>query len=274
MKALGILGCYLMPLLYLGITYFYYTVFLGTNKRLAKRSTWLLTGLIAIHLLHLGLFHFSINRMLFSSVYDFLSFLSFSIVLVYLIIELRLNNKASGFFILSFAFIVELISLIYLNPGVSPNPLLKNPGFVLHVSMTIIGYTALALSAIYALMYILQERSIKKHRFGVIFQQLPALKYLEKMSIQAVVIGIIFLGFGIIHGHVQANKVLGTFWLPDIKVIMLDALWLIYVLGYFLSKILRWYGRRMAWLSLLAFLILLVGGMVVSNISTSFHHFF
>ncbi len=274
MKILGMWGCYLLPFLYLGITYFYYTIFRGTNKRLAKHSTWLLAGLLVIHLLHLGLFHFSINRIFFASVHDFLSFLAFSIVLVYLIVELRLNNKASGFFILSFAFLVELISLLYLKPHIQPNPLLKNPGFILHVAMTIIGYTALALSAIYALMYLLQERSIKKHRFGIIFQQLPSLNYLEKMSIHTVVIGIIFLGLGILNGHFQTYQKLGSFWLPDVKIILLDSLWLIYLIGYFSSRLMKWYGRRMAWLSLLTFLILLVGGMVVLNFSNSFHRFF
>jgi ABC-type uncharacterized transport system permease subunit len=136
------------------------------------------------------------------------------------------------------------------------------------------GYTALALSAIYALMYILQNRNIKKRKLGKLFLQLPAITYLEKMSVRAVFIGIVLLGIGILQGHWVANDVMGSFWQNDIKVIVIDTIWIIYVIGYLLSRMMKWRGIYMAYFSIFGFLVLILGGTFVIYLLESFHSFY
>jgi ABC-type uncharacterized transport system permease subunit len=89
------------------------------------------------------------------------------------------------------------------------------------------GYTALSLAAIYALMYIIQNNNLKKRKLGNLFSQLPALTYLEKMSMRSVVTGIVLLGIGLLLGHLQAMELIGEFWPKDMKVIISDAVWLV-----------------------------------------------
>ena len=274
MKTVSLILSYILPALYLGVVYLYYQIFTGRHKKLSSRTSLVLAVLALIHLSELVTRHLVLKTMPLSTIHDAFSFLAFSILLVYLIIELSLNNRASGFFILCFAFILELISTINLSWEKETNELLSNPTFAVHASMSIIGYTALSLSALYALMYILQNYNLKKKRIGSLPAQMPPLTYLENMSIRAVVIGIIFLGLGIMHGHFQANKILGSYVPMDIKVIVTDLIWAVYFIGYILSRIYRWRGKWMAYLSISGFSILLIVGVVVMYFADSFHRFF
>jgi HemX protein len=274
MKAFSFTVSYLLPIFYLGIVILYYRIFTGKIKTRLSKTTPFLIGLLIFHIIELAIRTYALGTMPLSSIHDAASFLALSILLVYMIIELSLNNRASGLFILSFAFILEVISTFYLTWEKETSELLTNPYFAVHASMSVMGYTALSLSAIYALMYIIQNRNLKKKKMGLLYTQLPALTYLEKMSIRSVVIGIILLGLGIMHGHFQSNRVFGTYFPMDPKVLLSDAIWLFYFFGYILSRIMKWRGRWMANLALSGFFVLLMVSVLVMFLMESFHRFF
>lgn len=273
MKLISQILSYMLPAFYLIVIYFYYTVFIGRHKSLAKKTTVFLILLAFLHLAELVSRYMLLKAMPFSTPHDAFSFLAFSILLVYIIIELSLNNRASGLFILCFAFVSELISTFHLTWEPETNELLTNRMFVVHASLSIIGYTALSLSAIYSLMYIIQNRNLKQHRLGRLYEQLPPLHYLEKMSIRSMSIGIAILGVGILLGHIEADKILGAFWPMDIKVIITDVIWLLYLVAFLSSHTMKWRGRWMAYLSLSGFLILMSSGLLVIYLTQSFHNF-
>jgi len=274
MKLFSQILSYTLPFLYLAVIYFYYLIFLGKDKRLISKTTPMLIILLILHAIEIISRHVAIKAIPLSTTHDAFSFLAFSILFVYMILELSLKNKGSGLFILSFAFIFELFSSFNVSWTLETNPLLQDPSFAIHASISIMGYTALGLSALYALMYILQNRNIKKRNLGKLFNQLPAISYLEKMSMRSVMIGIILLGIGILDGHFQASDVMGSFWLNDIKVIVIDAVWIIYVIGYFISRLMKWRGIYMAYFSIFGFLFLIIGGSLVIYLSESFHVFY
>lgn len=265
---------YLLPVFYLAVVYVYYNIFFGKRKKLGTYTPYFLTGLLVLHVLEMGIRLFFLNAMPLSTAFDALSFLAFSILTVYFIIELTIRNKASGLFILSFAFLAELVSAFNHSWKIQTSELLSKQTFAIHASITIMGYTALSLSAIYALMYVIQNRNMKKRRFNIIYDQLPALTYLEMMSIRSVFIGIILMGLGVMMGHIQTYLVFGKLWIPDAKVIITDIIWFLYFAGYVGARLYRWRGRWMAWLSLSGFFILLAGGLLVVLLTESFHKFY
>ena len=274
MKLFSQILSYTLPLLYLGVIYFYYLIFTGKDKRLQNRTTGMLIGLLVIHAIEIISRLIALNAIPLSTTHDAFSFLAWSILFVYMILELSLKNKGSGLFILSVAFVFELVSSFNVNWTPETNPLLKDPTFAIHASVSIMGYTALVLSALYALMYILQNRNIKKRNLGKLFMQLPAITYLEKMSTRSALIGIILLGIGILEGHLVANDVMGSFWQNDIKVIVIDSIWIIYLIGYSVSRLMKWRGLYMAYFSIIGFLVLILGGSMVIYFSESFHAFY
>lgn len=274
MKHLSQFLSYILPVFYLFAVYVYYVIFSGKKKNFESKSFPILVGLLITHAAEIAIRLASLRVMPLSTAFDALSFLAFSILLIYLLIESSIKNKASGLFILSFAFVLQLISTFNHTWEVETNELLSSPTFAIHASLTVMGYTALSISAIYALMYTIHHHSMKKRRFGTVYQQMPPLNLLESMSIRSVAIGVILLGLGILMGHVQANRVLGSFWFTDPKVIISDIIWALYAASYALSRAMRWRGRWMAYLSIFGFFILSIGGIITYTLTETFHKFY
>lgn len=274
MKALSQVISYLLPVLYLVVLYVYFLVFSGRRKALEPKTTWFLAALLIFHILELAIRHLSLGTIPLSTIHDAFTFLAFSILTVYMILETSLQNRGSGLFILSTALLLQLISTANLSWEPETNELLSSPMFAVHASLSVMGYTALYLSAIYALMYLIQNHNIKKRNLGKLFSQLPALGYLEKMSSRSMLIGIALLGVGLLLGHLQAGKLIGEFWPRDLKVIVSDALWVLYLAGYLLARNFNWRGEKMAQLALVAFTLLIASGLLVIYFSESFHEFY
>ena len=264
---------YILPILYLAVIYAYYVIFTGKKKSWTNKTTLFLGLLLILHGIEIGLRHAALKTIPLSTVHDALSFLAFSILFVYMLIELRLKIRGSGIFILFFAFLLELISTFNLSWAPETNELLSSPTFALHASLSIMGYTAMSISALYSIMYIIQNHNLKNRNLGKLFTQLPALSFLEKMSIQSAFMGIVLLGIGLLLGHIQAEAIMGEFWPNDIKVIATDIIWLIYLSGYIMAQVLRLHGKKMAYLSITGYFILVVGGFLIVYLTETFHEF-
>jgi HemX protein len=273
MKATSQIISYILPILYLAAIYVYYLIFSERRKSWAKKTTLFLSIILIIHGIEIGLRHAVLKTMPLSTVHDALSFMAFSVLFVYMIIELRLKDRGSGIFILFFAFLLELISLLNLSWEVETNELLSSQTFFIHASLSVMGYTAMSLSTLYAIMYIIQNHNLKKRNLGKLFNQLPALSFLEKMSIQSAFMGIILLGIGLLLGHIQAEAIMGEFWPNDVKVIATDIVWVLYLMGYIVAQILRFHGKKMAYLSITGYFILVVGGFLIVYLTETFHEF-
>ena len=264
---------YSLPVLYLLVIYVYYLIFSEKNKSLVHKTTPILLFLVICHIVEIVTRNIALGTMPLSTSHDSYAFIAFSILLVYMISELGLENRGAGLFILFFALILQSLSTFNMSWQPETNELLINKTFAIHASLSITGYTALSLAAIYALMYIIQNNNLKKRKLGNLFMQLPALTYLEKMSLRSVLTGIILLGIGILLGHYQALVMIGEFWPNDIKVITSDMVWIIYVAGYLLTVAKKWRGEKMAKLSLYSFIVLIIGGGIIIYMSESFHKF-
>ena len=66
---------------------------------------------------------------------------------------------------------------------------------------------------------------------------------------------------------------IGEFWPKDIKVIVSDAVWILYIVGFIITSVKKWRGEKMAFMSLYGFIILIVGGGIIIYLSESFHKF-
>jgi ABC-type transport system involved in cytochrome c biogenesis permease subunit len=263
----------LLPVFYLIILFIYAIIFFTKNKKLARRTDQFLLALIFFHGLEILLRSITLTAIPLSTIFDALSFFAFSILVIYYLIEISLKNKTTGFIVLLLPFLLQLISSMLYQWQLSSNPLLRNPVFAIHASATIIGYTGLTISALYAFMYIMLYHNIKYHHFGIIYTNLPPLDILEKLSIRSVSIGIMMLGIGIILGHLRAFDLFGSLWINDPKIIVTDFIWLSYFIGYLLFRLKNWHGRWMAYLSVSGFIILCAVNLFIFLLIDTFHNF-
>ena len=274
MYTIGHIFSHSLPFLYLGVVFIYYNIFLKKDKRLNRITPYLLIALIVYQGVEIVIRLVTLNVMPFSTAFDALSFLAFSILVVYTIIELSMNHKTSGLFILGFALLLVIASSFSIDWEPETNELLMNPMFIVHAALNLIGYTALSLSAIYALIYIIQNRNMKKRKFNLLFDQMLSLDFLEKMSIRSVAIGIVVLGIGLVLSHYHLYNIFGKFWINDPKVIITDIIWLLYGAGYVISRKMKLPGKYMGYISLIGFLVLVSGGLIFISFVDTFHKFY
>ena len=273
MKDMSQLYSIILPAVYAVSVIFYGFIFYGRNKKLSLAASPLIIFLLILHTGHIILRAAAIDNFPLITKFDALSLLAFFILSLELVIQKIFRNKAAGFFALILACIIQALSSIFYNWNIQPNALLENWYFITHVLMTILGYTAISISSLYALLYLLLNNSIKHRRLGILYDKLPPLRILEKMSIYAVRIGIGSLGIGILLGHVLSAVLMNSFWPNDAKVWFSSFIWFAYFAGYIISQQQKWRGRWMAYLSIIGFGILVLANITIIFIKDTFHNF-
>ena len=273
MKPMSQMLSLLLPFFYLMTVIYYSYIFFRRNKKYESKSTQILIILIVIHLSHIILRGVSLAAIPLATKLDALSVLAIAIVILNLITELSLKTKSTGIFAISLSFLIQTISSIFYSWEIQQNPWLMNSLFAVHVILTIFGYAAICISALYALFYIMLNHNIKYHRLGLIYDRLPPLKLLEIMSIRSVQIGILTLGLGIFLGHLHAGNTLGTYWPIDAKVIFSNVIWFGYFTGYIIAQLYKWRGKWMAYISIIGFALLILANISILFIENTFHNF-
>jgi ABC-type uncharacterized transport system permease subunit len=273
MKTISQILSLFLPAIYLAVVILNAFIFFGRNKKYENRVPLMIISLIGIHVIHIIFRGLAIKAIPLATKLDALSFLALAIISLILIIELSSENKTTILFALILSFIIQTISSLAYSWEFVPNPLLVNSTYSIHVVLTILGYSAISISALYALLYIMLNHNIKYRRLGIIYEKLPPLRNLERLSIRSVQIGVITLGLGILVGHLQAKQVLGSYWPMDPKVIYNNLIWFGYFLGLVIAQIFRWRGRWMAYLAMVGFGILIFTNIMIIFIDSTFHQF-
>ena len=263
----------LLPVIYLFFIFIIAYIFFGRNKNLENKIPLMIIILIVVHSAQIILRGMAIEMVPLSTKFDALSFLALAIVILILIIEYSNENKTIVYFAVLLSFIIQSISSMFYSWNLTPHPLLSNPIYAVHVLLAILGYSAISISALYALLYIMLYHNIKNHRFGIIYEKLPSLGHLERLSIRSVKIGIITLGLGILVGHLHAGDALGTYWPIDDKVIYNNIIWFGYFIGFFITQVYKWRGRWMAYLAMVGFGVLIITNIMIIFIDYTFHQF-
>ncbi len=265
-----------LPIAYAVVFALYVRHFLdgATKAQTPITASHALYATLTVHLVYLVGRGFYIEHIPVSSRAEFLSLVAICIGVVYAVTERRHGDPNTGPFFVALAVGAQTWSSFMMAPSTPPDLLLEHPTYGVHVLFTVFGFTALAVSAIYALMYILLSRQLKSRNLGIIFQRLPSLSILEKMSKLSTIFGVIFLGIGLLTGHLLAVYVPGIdLNILDPKIAVTYLAWFAYVAGLLITWIRGLSGRRMAYLCLGGYLALIASMVVINSFLSSFHSF-
>lgn len=128
----------------------------------------------------------------------------------------------------------------------------------IHVVFFIFSYAAFAILFLAATLYVIQERQLKKKRFGGLLERLPSLDTCDDLSSKSLLVGFILLSLGILTGIVGSRRLNGFYWHGDPLEFLALATWIIYfcVVHYRLTA--GWRGRRAALLGIAGFVVVLI----------------
>jgi cytochrome c-type biogenesis protein CcsB len=208
-----------------------------------------------------------------SNMYESLVFFSWTIVLIYLIIEWKYKQKIIGMFVTPIAFLaIALTSIVGIDPQIRPLvPALQSNWLTIHVTTCFFGYAAFAVSFGISILYLIRDRKEKEK--GELSSWLPATSILDEINYKSIVIGFPMLTLGIVTGAAWANYAWGTYWSWDPKETWSLITWFIYA-AFLHARLTRdWRGRKAAILSIVGFAAVLFTYFGVNYILSGLHSY-
>ena len=191
-----------------------------------------------------------------------------------MVAERREGEANTGVFFLAVVLVLQTLASALMGYDMQHRLLLENPAWSIHVIALVLGYVGLSVGALYAAMYIVLSRQLKRHQLGVLFRRLPPLMVLERLSKTSTTIGVVALGLGIGLGYLVAltsDGQLDGFSLLDPKIILTDVTWVAYVAGLILVRWRGLSGLRVGWANVVAFTVLMTTMALTSARSDSIH---
>ena len=256
-----------------------YAGFLATARRnLGRMATVLVGGGLVLHYLALLERSRWENSVPYNDLYGSLSLFAWLLAATYLGLEMFHRERSAG------ALVMPLVLLIFLLSGFLPMPAPVPPqGLIaegarwplaLHITLNVLGYAAFALSFVWSLIYLIQNRLLRDHRLKNVVWRFPALEVLERMSRSSVLVGLASLLVGVTFGLLLLNRQQGTYWSNDPKEIVTLVMFAVYAGYLWLGRTTAWRGARASALCVVNFLVVLFSYSVVNLYLSDFHRFF
>lgn len=181
--------------------------------------------------------------------------ISWSILAIYLLLEVSWRQRGTGGYVLAIA----LIMMVYAQTRPADEriifpllPVLRSIWLQIHVLCTLIAYGAFGVAAGLALARLMKRGTNEDSPEKLI----PAVQ-IERNMDRSVALGFPWLTLGILTGAIWAQNAWGRYWGWDVKEIWALVTWLWYLMVFHVRSLRTWRGRRSAWLSVIGYGVVL-----------------
>lgn len=184
-----------------------------------------------------------------TNLFEVFIFLSWSVVLLYLLIGSTYRMSLMGLFTSPLVFVLQVFALLAANdtPTARSHP---SPWLEMHAALSIIAYGAFAMAGVAGAMYLAQERQLKTHHLHTIFFHLPPISDLAVAIHRLILAGFVLLTAGLLFGFKVGFDAR--------QVICGIAVWIIYGVIIQAEKLKKISPRRVAIFSVAAFSVALL----------------
>ncbi|MBE0501908.1 MAG: c-type cytochrome biogenesis protein CcsB [Desulfuromonadales bacterium] len=211
-----------------------------------------------------------------SNLYESVIFFAWTIILIYIALDLKYKQSAIGAFVIPFAFLAIAWAQLQLPSSISPLvPALQSNWLTYHVITCFLGYAAFAVACGVSIMYLIKARDEEKNKddSSGIVGMFPSSKILDDINYKAIMIGFPLLTLGIVTGAAWANYAWGTYWSWDPKETWSLIVWFIYA-AFLHARFTRgWAGKRAAWLSIIGFMATIFCYLGVNLVLSGLHSY-
>ena len=205
---------------------------------------------VVIHMVAIVELWFGLGHVPADNFYESMSLCGFFLAVVFLFVEWRYRFNSLGVAFFPLVFLMTLVGATELPVAGWQDPAVRGLWLTVHVLLILSGYAALALTAVAALFYLVQERRLKLKKTGAISDRLPPLATLDNLITRAMGTGFLLITLGLVAGSTWAFIESGTGWITDPKIAVSMATWLFYLIMVFLRTSAGWRGRKAAVMAL------------------------
>jgi ABC-type uncharacterized transport system permease subunit len=174
-----------------------------------------------------------------------LSFAAWLICGAYLIMSLRVYVPVIG------ALVVPVTMVLDAAARLSPSREIAHgisPLGMVHITLAVAGVALFAVAAGGAVIYLVEERNLKRHRAGRLFKRGPALETLDKLNRRCVTVGFPLFTIAVVTGAVWGLRLHDRLFTPQYSIAV--AAWVMYAVLLVARVTSGWRGRRAAILTL------------------------
>lgn len=184
-----------------------------------------------------------------------LSFTGWALLALFLLIQWQAKLPALGAFLLPLVMGLDLAALLSVGGTGATAPHLRPHWLAVHASLSFLGLAAFGVVCGVSVMYLIQERSLRRRNPSRLGRVLPSLERCDRLIYQALSAGFPLLTLGIFSG---------LFWqatrqdhgpLSSAKVVFPLLAWVLFAVVLWARVMAGWRGRKLAWAGIGGFLL-------------------
>jgi ABC-type uncharacterized transport system permease subunit len=186
------------------------------------------------------------NRCPITNFYETLAMCALLIAVLYLAAHWRYRLESLSVFIFPLVFVMSLVSTLGNPVSAWSSPVVRNAWLTVHIVLVLLGYAALALTAVASLLYLFQERELKSKKPRKFYYRLPPLGTLDELVTRFMAVGFVFITLAVIAGSTWAFIELKADWISQPKIAISFFTWGVYLALVCLRHAAGWRGRKAA----------------------------
>jgi cytochrome c-type biogenesis protein CcsB len=250
--------------LYLGAAVCFVAHPIVERDSLRRAGPILLLAAEIVHAIEILVRSVAIGHIAVASFDDGLSFLAWTLTVIYLALDRGRALSVVGAVIAPLAFLLTLVAyMVASGTGELPETL-RSAWLPVHVGLAFLGNAVFALAFATSLVYLFEDKRLKAKR-PPRTGGFPSLEKLDRLNHRLLVWGFPFLTLGIVSGAIWAHFAWGQFWSWEARETWSFLTWLLYAALIHGRVSGGWRGRRAATLTIVGF-----GLLVASFVSANF----
>ncbi len=190
------------------------------------------------------------NHCPITNFYETLSMCAFLIVLLYLFVQWRYKLTSLSVFVFPLVFVMSLVATFGNPVAAWSSPALRNAWLTLHIVLVLLGYAALVLMALASVLYLFQERELKRKKSHSSRSWLPALGTLDEVISKSMGAGFTLITLAVIAASTWAFIEHKTAWMRQPSIALSFFTWGAFLVLVFLRTTAGWRGRKAAFVTI------------------------
>ena len=286
------------------------TIIYWMNLSFFKLKTVSQIGKLSIIIANLLLFFILCSRWIIagyfplSNLYESLLFLTWTLLTIYLYIEVKTKSKLIGAIIIPATLVINGFANLTLSADMQKSsplvPALQSNWLMMHVSMMMLSYATLIIGSLLSILFLVISRNqdvdlkilddSSLTLYNIMFNyyetkyfsksnevselgKLKLLQSLDNWSYRIIGLGFPLLTIGIVAGGIWANQAWGSYWSWDPKETWALITWIVFA-TYLHARITKgWQGKKTALLGGIGFFVIWICYLGVNFLGKGLHSY-
>lgn len=251
---------------------FYFIDYLNNNKIAHRSAFWILSVVYLMQSGYLVARVIDTQRFPVLSLYEGIYFYAWLLISLSMILQVFSKVGFAVFFLNVIGFIfmtIHTFTPVQLEKSPVGESLISELLFI-HITFAILSYAAFAMSFVFAILYLLVYKVLKKKKWTKQFGRLPSLQQSLSGMKASIYTGIPVLFISLVLGIQWATVALDEWTISDVKIIGSFLVIILYSLVLFLQRRGRLTANDFAWANVFAFLFVIINFFLGSRLS-QFH---